>query len=505
MSARSLLLGLVLLHLTAALAEAQSDACATIRWDPAVGPVAGYELMVSVNGGPMVLHDTVVDNEQVVIDTAGFATGDALHFQVRAFAADGRRGPFSEASDVVFCERVPTPESFQVVDGAGLRPAEISWTPIEQVSHYVVFRSTHPSVLGALVAETSGSSYADEGGLLGVPYWYSVAAVASGQQMSEFTGPARATRLGSPPALSISPSQLVFVAQPGQTSGHQTVVLENTGDWELAYSAWPAVRWIQVVPSQSLLASGSQVFDIHYDLRGLSPGDYDAKVLLYTFFESVPGAENPPGAREEIDIRVTVPPGNVPPDIQVQPTTGLAEGQVRVVTVRVEDVNQDAVELALGESPGWVSLTPPVAGESGLTTQLVLEPGYDAAGSWPVTIVAWDDGSPIQVSQSTLIVNVSDTNRPPVLGQVSPVLVPAGDSVQIPLSATDPDGDGLAITSSSLPPFATLEDLGGGQAIVRVDPPPGTEGTWTVIYGAVDDGSPALFAGGYFQFVVSAP
>ena len=55
-------------------------------------------------------------------------------------------------------------------------------------------------------------------------------------------------------------------------------------------------------------------------------------------------------------------------------------------------------------------------------------------------------------------------NRPPVLDAVSPQTVTVGSDLRLLLSATDPDGDPVTFSATSLPEGATLDAESGALA-----------------------------------------
>lgn len=74
----------------------------TLRWDPASGPVAYYEVTCTVNGVPEFLVGTTPEPEiEIVLDSAGWGEtlGDCV---AQAFDADGYPGPRSEPSEESF-------------------------------------------------------------------------------------------------------------------------------------------------------------------------------------------------------------------------------------------------------------------------------------------------------------------------------------------------------------------------------------------------------------------
>src|SRR5262249_15128157 len=72
---------------------------------------------------------------------------------------------------------------------------------------------------------------------------------------------------------------------------------------------------------------------------------------------------------------------------------------------------------------------------------------------------------------------VGPGNRPPTFGAISPLSMKPGEVLDVPLSATDPDGDPetFSISASTALPNVTL--TAGGHLMVQ--PAPGQEGTYS--------------------------
>jgi hypothetical protein len=61
-------------------------------------------------------------------------------------------------------------------------------------------------------------------------------------------------------------------------------------------------------------------------------------------------------------------------------------------------------------------------------------------------------------------VTVTNTDRPPVLAEIGPRSIQAGDTLSFTVTATDPDNDSLVLSASTLPSNATFTDNGDGTA-----------------------------------------
>jgi hypothetical protein len=111
----------------------------------------------------------------------------------------------------------------------------------------------------------------------------------------------------------------------------------------------------------------------------------------------------------------------------------------------------------------------------------------EARGNGATTIVVTHGGRSASVD-----VDVSMTNAAPVLSPFTPVSIGPGQSADVPVVASDPDGDPLRITGANLPPWATVADLGGGTGVVRLRPTADAVGTYSLLVSVTDDGTPSL-------------
>src|SRR2546425_1763262 len=84
-------------------------------------------------------------------------------------------------------------------------------------------------------------------------------------------------------------------------------------------------------------------------------------------------------------------------------------------------------------------------------------PGFDQAGSYPVTVTATDNGTPTLAASETITLTIANTNRAPVLAAIGNKSGSEGALLTFTVSATDPDGDALAYTTSALPAGATSD------------------------------------------------
>ena len=84
------------------------------------------------------------------------------------------------------------------------------------------------------------------------------------------------------------------------------------------------------------------------------------------------------------------------------------------------------------------------------------------------------------------------TNAPPVLDMIGNQSVDEGQTLNIGLSAIDPDADGLVFSTSTLPSFCTLTDNGDGTGSINCSPGFSDAGSSSITVTVTDDGTPNL-------------
>jgi hypothetical protein len=107
--------------------------------------------------------------------------------------------------------------------------------------------------------------------------------------------------------------------------------------------------------------------------------------------------------------------------------------------------------------------------------------------------------------QTSVRVRVSITNRPPALSPLGNLSLRAGTALEVPLQATDPDGQTLSLAGAGLPPWAAVIDQGGGLGVLRLQPGVDDAGAYSLLVTATDNGSPAMTAGNPLLVTVTPP
>jgi len=247
-----------------------------------------------------------------------------------------------------------------------------------------------------------------------------------------------------------------------------------------------------LLPAWALLDRNTDVFE--WTPAYCQAGEYDIPFMVSDGVDET-----------TIHARFTVLNVNAAPVFEVASDWSLFEGQALSLRAFAYDADNPAYtapdRLYDGSlSPLEGSLPSVSYGVSGLpagaafdadTGMLTWHPGFNQAGQYSVVFTASDDGNgtavPLSVS-TTVNVNVLNANRAPQLTAIVNHSVARGAVLEIPVSASDPDGNPLVLTASGLPDFASFVDHGDGSGLLRFAPDFGDRGDYAITLTASDDG-----------------
>jgi hypothetical protein len=172
-------------------------------------------------------------------------------------------------------------------------------------------------------------------------------------------------------------------------------------------------------------------------------------------------------------------PVNSPPVVEPIATQTVDEGATLDVAVSASDPDGDAITLSLLDPPGFAEL----ADNGDGTGTITIEPGFGDAGVYEITVEV-SDGELTDTTSFT--VTVVDVNRPPVLEPIVDQTVDEGGMLEIPIVASDPDGDALTLSLLDPPGFAELADNGDGTGTITFEPGFGDAGVYQLFVVASD-------------------
>ncbi|WP_353955672.1 putative Ig domain-containing protein [uncultured Sphingobium sp.] len=190
-------------------------------------------------------------------------------------------------------------------------------------------------------------------------------------------------------------------------------------------------------------------------------------------------------------------------------TPALRNGETGEAVETSETSRTVTVEL-IGDLPPGATFDPD-------TYDFTWTPTNVQAGDHVVHFRATDDGNGTGVPLTTDIIvpiSVFNQNRRPVVSPIENATVAKDAVLEIPVSATDADGNPLVLALRNespfrpLPDFITFVDNGDGTGKIRVAPGANARGDHVVILTATDDGDGTgePLAGGYaFTIKVTSP
>ena len=172
------------------------------------------------------------------------------------------------------------------------------------------------------------------------------------------------------------------------------------------------------------------------------------------------------------------------------------------IPVSANDADGPNPTLSTPVIPGFCSLS----GTSG-SGNVNCSPSTANIGRHAVVVTATDNGTPARADSQGFYVVVTGTatNSAPVLSAIGNQSVEENATLVVPLSATDPNGDGMTLTQSGLPPFCSFTDNGSGSGNITCNPLTGNAGTYATTVTVTDNGSPAASDSEAFNIVVTAP
>jgi hypothetical protein len=254
--------------------------------------------------------------------------------------------------------------------------------------------------------------------------------------------------------------------RPPVLSGSGPAQVDEGTEWSLSLSATDP-DGTSVVLSCAGLPAGAALETLASRVRW-TPGYTQAGAFTFTCSASDGSLS------AQASFSVTVRHVNLPPSWPNTPPPPLHEGTEGALALGASDPDGDTLSYSATGLPPGAAYDP----ASGLLTWT---PGFDQAGSWPLTLTASDG----QTSSSrSLLVVVADTNLPPSLSSLPAQTVSEGHLLEVTVTGTDGDGDALTWSASGLPVGATFDTA---TLRFRWRPEFGRVGTYTVTFTARDE------------------
>ena len=299
-------------------------------------------------------------------------------------------------------------------------------------------------------------------------------------------------------AIIVLNGQQLFVPNDFKKSEYLYVAeipIQETNQLEIALSSTPGVYLtIEIIPtiqppffSSSPVLTGAEDTLYIYDVDAIDPDNDDLAYSLSTAssgmnIDPVSGMIQWAPPQEQVgghDVTVTVTdsdglsvsqsftvnimPVNDPPEIEPIDEQVLNEAATLDVGISSSDVDNESLTLSVSSLPDFATLTDNGDGSGTIS----FFPGYEDAGSYSMT-VSVSDGE--FTDSDTFSLTVNNVNRAPSLIPIEDQTIDEDKTLQVPVSASDADGDPITITIFGLPAFAALTDNGGGSSSITFSP-----------------------------------
>ncbi len=204
-----------------------------------------------------------------------------------------------------------------------------------------------------------------------------------------------------------------------------------------------------------------------------------------------------PALSTMVDVLLTIGEPNTPPMLDPIGDQEAIVGRLLSFPLAASDADGDLLVFSTDPILGGTVLLDYGDG----TGLFEFTPSTSHIGNQVLTFVVSDG---VDTAEETIVITVGDVNMPPVLQAIGDRQLTLGDSLDIALMATDPDGDTLAFEALDLPAGVDLTDRGDGTAVLSGTPE--VDGLYTVTVTVMDDGDPQESAAETFDIdVLPAP
>ena len=191
---------------------------------------------------------------------------------------------------------------------------------------------------------------------------------------------------------------------------------------------------------------------------------------------------------------------NTPPEIDPIPNQTVSEGEILNIPVNSTDADGDAIVLSTANLPAFCALTDNTDG----TGSVDCSPLAGDAGTYTdVRVIATDD-APIPGETFERFRITVGANAPPDLTDIPDQNVVEEGTLNIPISATDPEDHNMTISATDLPAFCSLTDNGDGTGSIDCSPAVGDAGDYPITVTVTDDGPVPAESSDPFTLTVGA-
>jgi len=407
---------------------------------------AAKNFIVTETGGYVIAYSLLENTGWISLNTAGGNTPESVTVSIDLFglnpgvyldsvqvsSVSANNSPIFEyvrlevTAPVVLLDVIPDSLEFAALEG-GANPVDQSFAVIEtggEIIGYALAEVTPWFSLNKTGGETPDSVIVsvDASGLAPGTYYGNITVSAEGAINSPVTEVIKFVVTGIPKILLASPNSFNFeIVDNSDPFSPASVFVTDSFDFGLDYNVTEDVSWANIAPASGTTPDSFRVIADTAGVDALTPGFYQDTILITS------GAASNSPVRVFISLEISELPNN-PPVISPINDTTIFEGETLTIDINSSDADGDQIFLYPGPLPANMSFNY----FSGPSAQIIFNPDFNQAGSYPITVYASDQKD---TSSESFTVTVLD-NQPGTEGDTLRVgTVPAvpGQQVVVPV------------------------------------------------------------------------
>lgn len=333
---------------------------------------------------------------------------------------------------------------------------------------FEIVRALFPTDPFVPIATVTGTSYVDSGLNASTAYYYMVRAIGTGGQ-SQYTTAVTATTQ----AAATAPGGPTGLAAALSGGNNATLSWNTNATTATGFEIWRSLsnktsyRLINTIPT----GSAAQRTYVDSSLFGNVPYYYKVRAV---------GG----GLASDYSNEVTVITVNRPPKLDFVTDFTVHYDSVYVLQLHATDPDNDSITFSSPDKPYFGTFQAVSNGN----VNLVFRPKRYNVGAYPMNIFISDGHNGKDSASFTVTVN---NNGAPVLNPIGNVTMNEGDSLNLNLTATDPETTKyMQWTFKNMPAFVTFVNNGNGNGVLRFKPGYNAAGFYSITV-IVNDGSGA--------------
>jgi len=157
---------------------------------------------------------------------------------------------------------------------------------------------------------------------------------------------------------------------------------------------------------------------------------------------------------DSMTVTITILNVNRPPVMAILPDTTISENDTLALTIQAHDPDADSLNFRAIELPEGASL-------DSTNGEFLWIPTFEQAGICTTMFIVSDYSIPVYSDSQSMIIEVINMNRPPVLDAIDDKVVTDMDTLSFIVTGSDPDSDAVEFSAAGLPDGAVFDTATG--------------------------------------------